>query len=207
MIRIILTDDHSIVRDGLKKILEEEEDMKVVGEAKSAEELMILLKEIKADVLLLDISLPGKNGMEIIPEIIQAYPDLLILMLSMHSEEKYAIRALKSGAAGYVAKDAASDDLVEAIHSILKGTYYISEGESNLELKKTPPENLLHNNLSTREYQIMILIAKGKNTATIAMELTIEPSTVATFRGRILKKLGLESSIEIANYVRKKKLR
>ena len=207
MIRIILTDDHSIVRDGLKKILEEEKDMKVVGEAKSAEELMILLKEIKADVLLLDISLPGKNGMEIIPEIIQAYPDLLILMLSMHSEEKYAIRALKSGAAGYVAKDAASDDLVEAIHSILKGTYYISEGESNLVLKKNPQEDLLHNNLSTREYQIMILIAKGKNTATIAMELTIEPSTVATFRGRILKKLGLESSIEIANYVRKKKLR
>ena len=128
MVKIILTDDHTIVRDGLKKILAEEADMKVIGEAGSSEELFALKLLKKADVLLLDISLPGRNGLEIISDLNEQYPNLKIVILSMHSEEKYAERAFKNGAKAYVAKDVASDELVKSIRRILKKENFIISG-------------------------------------------------------------------------------
>lgn len=206
MVKIILTDDHTIVRDGLKKILAEEADMKVIGEAGSSEELFALKLLKKADVLLLDISLPGRNGLEIISDLNEQYPNLKIVMLSMHSEEKYAERAFKNGAKAYVAKDVASDELVKSIRRILKKENFIISGLGDDSNEFSSNDKFKVDLLSKREYQVMMLVSKGKTTAAIAEELNIGVATVATFKSRILKKLELETTIQISNFVFRKKL-
>lgn len=202
MIKILIADDHCIVRAGLKKILNEESDFEVLGEAANFKEVLSILKNVTPDIILLDISMPGRNGLEILKEIKLLYKTIKVLILSMHPEDRFAVRAIKSGAVGYISKESAVDDLVNAIRRVDKGNKYIS---SNLAEKlanevannKDQPD---HENLSDREFQVLRMIASGKSIKYIAEELILSPATIASFRVRILMKLHLKSNVELTIY-------
>jgi two-component system, NarL family, invasion response regulator UvrY len=203
MIRVAVVDDHSMVRSGLVKILKEEPDMEVIAEAEGYVPLFNSLKSAQPDVVLLDISMPGKNGLEIVKELKQTYPAIKTLMLSMHPEERFSVRAIKSGACGYVTKESASDELVKAIRQVYSGGKFITPSvaeklANSFELESNKPS---HERLSDREFQILGLIASGKKIKTIAEELSLSPATVATYRARILEKMQLKSNVELTSYV------
>lgn len=208
MIKILIADDHAIVREGLKQIVAEENDMKVAGEASNSEELFVLLKNENWNIIVLDINMPGKSGLEALKDIKIQYPDLPVLILSMFSEELYGMRALKAGASGYLKKVSAPTELVNAIRNIVSGKKYISpELAQNLASgldKENKPAT--HSNLSDREYQIMCEIATGKSAEKIAIELSLSINTVYTYRNRILEKLRLRSNVELTQYAIKNKL-
>lgn len=202
MIRIIITDDHPIFREGLKRIIEKTSDMVVADEASTGEELLGKIGEKNFDLVLLDIAMPGRGGLEILDQLKTANPNLRILVLSMYPEERYAVRVLKSGAAGYLTKDKASDELIKAIRKISDGGKYVSlslaeKWAFDLELGGEKP---LHGSLSNREYQVMLMIASGKTLKEIVEELSLSVTTISTYRSRILKKMKLSNNAEITYY-------
>ena len=199
---IVIADDHTVVRQGLKQILAAEPDMQVVGEAKNFGETLEVVRTLAWDVLILDYSMPGGNGLHVLKEIKHAYPARPVLILSMHPEDAIAISALRAGAAGYINKECASEELTVAIRKAVSGKKYVSSSLAEklaLELEEGS-EGLPHESLSDREYRVMWLIASGKSITNIAEELTLSPNTVSTYRIRILKKLKLENNSDLVRY-------
>jgi DNA-binding NarL/FixJ family response regulator len=207
-IKILIADDHAIVREGLKQIVAEEKDIQVAGEAENSEQMMKHLEKEKWSVVILDIIMPGKSGLEALKDIKLQYPDLPVLILSMFSEDQYGIRAIKAGASGYLKKVSAPTELVSAIRKIVSGGKYInpSLAEKLADKFGETQKKSLHENLSDREYQIMCNIALGKSAEEIAQELSISINTVYTYRNRILEKMSLKSNVELTQYVLSNKL-
>ena len=201
MINILIADDHELIREGLKKILKKEPDMQVLGEAGNAQQVFELVKHHKLSIVLLDISMPGPSGLDVLTELRRDYPRLPVLILSMHPEDRFAVRALKAGAAGYVTKDGAVAELVNAIRKVVDGGKYISPHLAEKlaeDLKKE--EKPLHETLSDREFQVMCMIASGKKTSEIAEELTLSVSTINTYRTRVLEKMDMATNVDLTRY-------
>ncbi len=202
MIKILIADDHAIVREGLKQIVAEQKDMHVTGEAANSTELFQLLQKGNWDVVVLDINMPGKSGLEALKEMKTRYTDIPVLVLSIYSEDQYGIRALKAGAAGYLKKVSAPEELVQAIRKIVAGGRYISESlaEKLASVLGHDQHILPHEKLSDREYHVLCQIATGKSAETIASELFISVHTVYSYRNRILEKMKLKSNVELTHY-------
>jgi DNA-binding NarL/FixJ family response regulator len=202
-IKILIADDHAIVREGLKQIVAEEKDIIIAGEAENAISLMELLSGEKWNLVVLDINMPGKSGLEALKDIKQLYPDLPVLVLSMFSEDQYGIRAIKAGASGYLKKVSAPTELVAAIRKIISGGKYInaSLAEKLAEKFGKTEKEFPHEKLSDREFQIMCNIALGKSAEEIAQELSLSINTVYTYRNRILEKMSMKSNVELTQYV------
>ncbi len=200
--RILICDDHKIVRDGLKQILQQLGGATVIGEAGDGYEALNLLKKEQFDILLLDISLPGMSGMEILQAVKAKWPSINVLMLSMMPQEQYAILALKLGASGYLTKDTASEELLLAIRKVSEGGKYISHAlAENLALHLTTDSSKQkHEILSGREFEIMIKLANGKSLQEIGNELFISDKTVSTYRSRIMEKMELSKNAELTRY-------
>lgn len=202
MIRILVADDHAIVRDGLKQIFAETADIIVEGEATNGHEVMTRVRERDWDAVLMDMSMPGRSGIELIKQVKAEKPALPILILSMHGEEQYAVRALRAGAAGYLAKESASEQVVSAIRKVAAGGLYVSAGVAErlaAELTRRD-DGLPHTQLSDREYQVFHALAAGKAVGAIAEELSLSVKTVSTHKTRILQKLGLGNTAELIRY-------
>lgn len=208
MIKILIADDHAIVREGLKQIVAEETDMKVTGEAANANELFKLLDNDSWGIVVLDINMPGKSGLEALKEMKTRNIKVPVLILSMFSEDQYGLRAIKAGAAGYLKKVSAPTDLVSAIRKIVGGGKYISPtlAEKLADNVDVNNKKSLHQNLSDREYQIMCFISLGKSAEEIAEELAISIHTVYSYRNRILEKMHLKSNVELTQYAIQHKL-
>ena len=206
MIRLIIADDHPLVREGVKKVFETSKklNVSVSAEASDAKELFeILEKQHPPDVILLDINMPGKNGLDILKDLQQKYHQIPVLMLSMHPAERFAVRSLKAGASGYITKESIPDQIEKAVDMVVnKKKKYISEevAEKLAEAVDEKSGHLRHMELSDREYQVMMMIAEGKKTKEIADELSLSVRTVLTYRKRMMEKLKLDTNVEIANY-------
>jgi len=207
-IKIIIADDHAIVREGLKQILADTKDIVVAGHADNGSDAIKLVRSSDCDVLLLDISMPDRSGIEVLKQIKKECPKLAVLMLSMHREDQYAIRSLKAGAAGYLNKQSAPDQLVEAIRQVAGGRKYISSALAQ-ELanqlgddRNVPP----HETLSDREYQTLIMIASGKTVGDIASDLSLSVKTISMYRSRLLQKMKLRHNAELTHYAIKNHL-
>ncbi|MDQ7786411.1 MAG: response regulator transcription factor [Thermodesulfovibrionales bacterium] len=202
MIRLLIADDHAIVRRGLKQIISETSDMFVVAEASSGLEALDKLADNSFDVVLLDISMPGKSGMDVLRQLKRKKPKMPVLMLSVHPEEQYAIRALRAGAAGYLTKESAPDELIAAIRKISRGGKFVSSSLAEKLIYEIEgySEKPAHEVLSDREYQIMCMFAKGKLIKDIAYELSLSIQTVSTYKNRILVKLKMGSLAEMVRY-------
>jgi two-component system invasion response regulator UvrY len=203
MIRIMLADDHAIIRDGIKQILADTDDLVVCGEAANGGQILKLLAENDFDLLVLDISMPGRNGLEMIKVIRKERPRLPILILSMHNEEQYALRAFYAGAAGYLTKESDSDVLIAAMRKVAAGGVYCSEKVAELLARDHMPhtDDLPHKRLSDREYQVLEKIVAGFRLTDIADELNVSIKTISTHKSRILQKMGMESDMELIRYV------
>ncbi len=207
MVNIIIVDDHAVVRKGLIQIIEENLSFYQIDEASSGDELIEKAKKQKYDIVVLDISMPGKDGLDTIKELKHIAPDTPVLAFSMYPEEQYAVRLLKAGASGYLNKECSPNEFLEAIDRIAKGLKYVSPqlGEiliNNLETGEAP----LHEVLSDREFQVMCMLAKGKTPTMIAEDLGLSINTVSTYRMRILEKLRLNNTAELAHYAIKNRL-
>lgn len=202
MIRVLVADDHAVVRKGLTQILSDTEHIRVVGEAANAAEAFRLLSKTPCDVLLMDVSMPGKNGIEALKPIKEAYPQLRTLILSMYPEDQFGVRALKAGAAGYLTKDSAPEKLIEAVERIASGKRYITAELAELLAENMGPmsEIPLHQTLSDREFQTLRLIASGRRLSDIARELSLSPKTVSVYRTRLLEKMHLTNNAELTHY-------
>ena len=202
MIRIVFADDHTIVREGLKQLLTVAGDLEVVAEAQNGFEVMDRVRALDFDVLLLDMSMPGKSGIELIKQVHAEKPRLRVLILSMHEEHQYAVRAIRAGAAGYLTKEGASAQLVSAIRRVAGGGAYISaDVAEQLALgampgAKGPP----HSTLSDREFQIFRMIAEGKSVSDIAERLNLSVKTVSTHKANILQKMNMSTQAELIRY-------
>ncbi len=201
IINIVIADDHALMRAGLKRIIKDESDMKVIGEAKNGDELQELLKSISADFIILDLTMPS-GGIELINTIKKKFHDIRILVLSMHPEERFAVKSFKAGASGYMTKESAPDQLVSAIRRIVAGGKYISGAlaEQLAEDVNEDKSQLPHKELSDRELQIFIMIASGKKVSEIAKELTLSVHTINTYRSRILEKMNIKSNVQMTHY-------
>jgi DNA-binding NarL/FixJ family response regulator len=208
MIRIVVADDHTIVREGLKQILASADDLIVVGEARDGQEVLQQVRANDFDVLLLDMSMPGKSGTELIKQVKDEKPKLRVLVLSMHQEHQYAVRAIKSGASGYLTKDSASTQLVTAIRKVGAGGAFISaEVAEALALSAMPSnEGPPHTALSNREYQVFRMLASGTSVSDIAARLNLSVKTVSTHKARLLEKLGVRNQTELVHYALKHRL-
>lgn len=202
MIRVVLADDHTIVRDGLKQILAGAADFDVVAEARDGHEVMTRVRGLDFDVLLLDMSMPGKSGIELIRQVHAEKPELRVLVLSMHEEHQYAIRAIRAGACGYLTKESASSLLVEAIRKVAGGGAFISaEVAQQLALGARPgAQGPLHGALSDREYQVFLLIVAGRSLSDIATGLNLSVKTVSTHKANILQKMNMSTAGELIRY-------
>ncbi len=208
MIKILIADDHAIVRKGLKQILADTPDMVVGGEAGNGPDLLDKVRVGDWDVVILDISMPGRGGLETLKQLKSEWPKIHVLVLTMHPEDQYAIRVFKAGASGYLTKESAPEQLVAAIRKVARGGKYVSPHLAeklayNLETDSDKP---LHEILSDREYQIMCLIASGKTVGNMAEELSLSVKTISTYRARLLKKMRLKNNAEVTRYVIRKKL-
>jgi len=201
-IRVLIADDHPIVREGFKKIVTADPAMIVAGEADNGQAVLSLLQRQKFDICLLDISMPGRNGLEVLREIRLHWPRLPVLIVSMYPEEQFAVRAFKAGAAGYLSKTSAPTELLTAIRKIASGGRYISASlaETLTYYLSQDLDKPRHETLSDREYQIMLMIASGMNTSDIARELALSVKTISGHRNRILEKMNLKNSVEITLY-------
>ena len=201
-IRVFIADDHAIVREGLKQILADSRDIIVAGEAENGLDAIRLFPKSRCNVMLLDISMPDKNGIEVLKQIKKEYPDAQVLMLSMHREDQYAIRSLKAGAAGYLTKQAAPKELVIAIRQVASGQKYVSAALAQALASQVGDDHAtpVHDTLSDREYQTLTLIASGKTVSDIALELSLSVKTVSEYRARLLVKMKLKNSAELTHY-------
>lgn len=203
MIRILVADDHTIVRKGLKEILADTSDMVVTGEAASGQEVLDKVSKNDYDVILLDITMPGRSGLDILRELKTQRPELNILVLSMHPEEQYAVRVLRAGASGYLTKESAPEELIVAIRKVAAGGRYVTSSLAEklafdvaIGAEKAP-----HQTLSDREFQVMCMIASGKTGKQIAAELMLGVKTISTYRQRALAKMNMKSNVELTRYV------
>ncbi len=208
MIRLLIADDHAIVRKGMKQILAETRDIVVADEAADGRQALEKIRKNDYDMALLDISMPGRDGLEVLKELKNLKPKLPVLMLSMYPEEQYAVRALRSGASGYLTKDSAPDELIAAIRKVSAGGKYVSESLAEKLALKLGAEfdGPLHETLSDREYQVMCMIASGKSVKEIGEELSLSVKTVSTYRARILIKMKLKGNAELTRYAIDNKL-
>ena len=208
MIRVLLADDHGIVRAGLKELLADTEDIRVTGEATNGHEALARLRAEEFDVAVLDMSMPGRSGIELIKLVKDEWPRLRILVLSMHGEQQYAVRAVKAGASGYLTKDAAADELVAAIRRIAAGGAYITpETAERLVLASGPRSGAApHSLLSDREFQVFRLIAGGRTITEIAQQLSLSVKTVSTHKTRIMEKMEVANQAELIRYAIDNKL-
>jgi len=203
MIKVLIADDHAVVRSGLKQILAGTSDMIVGGEAVSGHDVLNKVRSDHWDVVVLDITMPGRNGLDILKELKLERPGLPVLVLSMHSEDQYAVRALKAGASGYMTKESAPDELVRAIKKVSAGGKYVSSylaEQLAFDLDKDS-EKPLDKTLSNREYEVMCMIASGKTLTEISKELLLSVKTISTYRGRILEKMRLRTNAQLTYYV------
>ena len=202
MLRILIADDHTVVRKGLKQILLDEFPGAEIEEVADGGELVKKVMAAKWDVVVSDLSMPGRSGLEALQQIKISHPDLPVLILSIHPEEQYAIRALKSGAAGYLSKDTAPDELVKAVQKVLLGKKYISQAIAE-KLANTFSSDVSmqpHENLSDREFDVMKLLANGRSVSEIAETLSLSVTTVSTYRTRVMTKMNLRSNSDLTKY-------
>jgi DNA-binding NarL/FixJ family response regulator len=202
MIKVLITDDHPVVRRGIRQILEDDDNISLIHEAGNGKELFDRMKEQEYDVILLDISLPGRSGLDLISQIKKTQQSAAVLILSIHSESMYAIKALKSGAGGYLTKTSAPEELISAIIKVSKGERYISASlaDALAESLISDSEKPFHQLLSAREVEVLQLFSKGKRVVQIAAELSLSPKTVSTYRGRLLEKLKLHTTADLIRY-------
>jgi DNA-binding NarL/FixJ family response regulator len=202
MLRILIADDHAVVRQGLKQILQETHEMVVAGEALTGDEVLEKVRNESWDVVVLDISMPGRTGLEILKDLKHERPSLPVLVLSMYSEDQFALRVLKAGAAGYLTKESAPDELVKAIRKIVSGANYVSPflAEKLAVEIETDSSKLPHESLSDREFQVLRLLAEGKAVKEIAADLSLSVKTISTYRSRILLKMNLSTNAELIRY-------
>jgi two-component system invasion response regulator UvrY len=208
MIKILIADDHPVVRKGLREIIEETSDMEVADEASNGQEVLAKVFKRDFDVVLLDISMPGRSGLDILKELKSQLPKLAVLVLSIHPEEQYAVRVLKAGASGYLTKKSAPEELVTALRKVSAGGKYVSPSlaEKLASALETGIEKPPHEALSAREYEVMRKIALGKTVTEIAKELFLSPKTISTYRSRILEKIGIKNNAELIRYAIKNRL-
>jgi DNA-binding NarL/FixJ family response regulator len=206
--KIVIADDHPVVRRGLKQVLASEHDMVVVGEAENGLDALDLVRKLDWDVAVLDYSMPGRNGLELLKEIRNIHPDRPVLILSMLPEEVHAAQVYRAGGAGYIKKESASEELTAAIRKVASGGKYVSPtfAEKLASGLASNAEKPLHESLSDREYRVMWLLASGKQINQIATELFLSPSTISTYRARILKKLMLTDNAALVRYAIKHQL-
>ena len=201
MIRVITVDDHPVVRRGLKQIIAAEQDMRVVGEAENAREAIRVIRRTACDAVVLDITLPDAGGLDVLNRLKSEHPTLPVLIMSIHDEEQYALRALKAGASGYLTKNSIPEDLIKAIRKITSGGKYISPSiAERLASEFASPGKSPHEKLSTREFQIMCLIASGKSLKEIGAALCISGKTVSSYRARILEKMNMSTNSDLTRY-------
>jgi DNA-binding NarL/FixJ family response regulator len=202
MIRILVADDHAVVREGVKQILAGQNDMIVEDEAENGQETLEKVIRSNCDVVLLDISMPGRSGLETLEEILNLRPKLPVLILSMHPEEQYAVRALRAGASGYLTKASATHELIGAIRKVSQGGKYVTASLAEklaVELD-SKADKQRHEKLSNREYQVMLMLASGKSVGEIAGELCLSVKTVSTYRTRVMDKMGMKKNAELTFY-------
>jgi two-component system, NarL family, invasion response regulator UvrY len=202
MIKVLVADDHAVVREGLKQILADTSDIELAGEAATGSEALDKVRNEDWDVVVLDISLPDRNGLDVLKQIKSGRPELPVLVLTMHGEEQYAVRVLRAGAAGYLTKETAPEQLVEAIRKVARGGKYVSPSLAedlafHLLSRSQKP---LHETLSDREFQVLCMIASGKKAKDIAEELCLSIKTISTHRARILQKMRMKSNAELIHY-------
>lgn len=202
MINVFIADDHALIREGIKNLLSSLPDIKLVGETANPFEIIEQIKKNKCDVLILDLSMPGKNGLDVIKEIKSISPEIKILVMTMMPEDQFAKRTIKAGASGYLTKESAPEELITAIRRIASGRKYVSQSlaERLAQDLDSSAEKPIQDLLSDREFQVMKMIASGKAQTEIANELAISVSTVNTYRGRILAKLNLTSNAELIHF-------
>ena len=208
MIRVLICDDHLIVRQGLKQILSDAPDIDIAGEAANGAEAMRLARKGEFDLLLLDIAMPGRDGLDVLKQCRAELPRLPVLVLSTYPEGQYAVRCLRMGAAGYLNKGADVDLMMEAIRKAARGGVFVTvaQAEALAASIRGPQERAPHEMLSTREYQVFHLIAQGMTVAKIAEKLSLSPNTVSTYRARIFEKTGASNEVEVALYAVRRKL-
>ena len=208
MIRILIADDHAIVRAGLKQFVADQADMSVAGEAATGAETDSLARSEPYDVVLLDISMPDRNGVDTLKQLKQIRPEMPVLMLSAHAEEQYAVNLLRAGAAGYVSKETASTQLVQAIRTVTRGRKYVSPDLAQVLADGVTGqgEAPLHASLSQREFQIFCKLAGGMPVSKIAQELFLSVKTVSTYRSRVLEKMGMKTNADLTYYAIKNRL-
>lgn len=208
MLRILIADDHTVVRKGLKQILLDEFPNAEIEEVPDAEELVKKVMQAKWDIVVSDLSMPGRSGLDALQQVKLSHPDLPVLILSIHPEEQYALRALKAGASGYLSKDTAPDELVKAVQKVLLGKKYISQSiaEKLANTLSSKANKDLHENLSNREFDVMKLLANGKSVSEIAEVLSLSVTTVSTYRARVMTKMNLKSNSDLTKYAIENKL-
>jgi DNA-binding NarL/FixJ family response regulator len=202
MIKVLIADDHAVVRYGLRQIITSDSQMTIAGEAANGNDALDLVRKMHVDVAVLDINMPGRNGLETLKELKRDYPSLPVIILSMHPEDQYAVRVLKAGAAGYMNKEAAPDELVAAIKQVYKGSKYISQQIAELlafHIQGNHPGEP-HKSLSDRELQVFYSLASGKTVGQISEELNLSVKTISTYRSRILEKMSMMTNAELTRY-------
>ncbi|HVO32423.1 MAG TPA: response regulator transcription factor [Elusimicrobiota bacterium] len=203
MMRVLIADDHAMFRDGLKKVLAGCSDITVAGEAGDPPDVLEMVRRLELDAVLLDIGMPGRDGIDVLKEIKRLKPGLAVLIVSMYPEDQYAVRAIKAGAAGYITKNKAAREVIDALRRAALGKRYISPDVAEqlaVELDRPESDAPLYKRLSDREYQVMCMIASGKTVKQIAAELSLSVSTISTNRARILVKMELRNNAEITRY-------
>jgi DNA-binding NarL/FixJ family response regulator len=202
MIRILVADDHAIVREGVKRILADTRDLRVLGEASNGQEVFAKVSSQAWDVVLLDLAMPGRNGLEVLQQLKHTNPHLPVLVFSMYPGSQYVIRALKAGARGYLPKESLPEELVVALRKVVQGGRYVSPSLTEcLVLEMTRESDApLHTSLSDREYQVLCLLASGKTVTEVADELALSVKTISTYRARILEKMHMNTTAELIHY-------
>lgn len=208
MINVVVVDDHAVVREGLKRIISENPGMTVSGEAADGHEALQVVRSTPCDVVLLDITMPNKSGLDVLKQLHFESPRLPVLVLSMHSEDQYAVRVLRAGASGYLTKESAPAKLVQAIRKVVRGGKYVSPtlAEKLVFGLDSPSEKAPHELLSDREYQVLCMIGSGKTVSEIASELALSVKTISTYRVRLLEKLKMKNNAEMTRYAIKEGL-
>ena len=203
MIRVVIADDHTMVRHGLRRVLAAEPDLEVVAEASTGQQVLDIVREDHVDVIVLDITMPGRNGLEILKELRKSYPRVAVITLSMHPKDQYGVRVIKAGASAYISKESAPEELVNAIRIAARGDKYITPDLAELlarHLERGLVTEEPHKLLSDREYEVMCHIASGRGLTEIAKLMNLSVKTVSTYRTRIVEKTGLTSNADMTRY-------
>jgi two-component system invasion response regulator UvrY len=203
VIRLLLADDHPVVREGLRRIVADNPGLEVVGEAVNGDEVLTVLRRSPADVVLLDISMPGPGFLQVLESLRSEHPTVAVLVLSMHPEDQYAVRALRSGAAGYLTKDHSPEQLVEAIRKVHRGGRYVSPTLAErlaADLATAGNRQVRHELLSHREYEVLCLLGSGRTVKEISAELRLSPKTISTYRARVLEKMQASTNADLVRY-------